>query len=90
MLDAWLNNGMAAPYTMASTVWPACVPTGPEGPFGDETCGDTVDNDCDGLVDADDPDCDMPQAQCSDYATKEECDMYPECRWNKKKGCVNR
>jgi hypothetical protein len=90
MLDAWLNNGMAAPYTMASTVWPACVPTGPEGPFGDETCGDTVDNDCDGLVDADDPDCDMPQAQCSDYATEEECDMYPECRWNKKKGCVNR
>jgi hypothetical protein len=29
----------------------------PEGPPGDETCGDTQDNDCDGLTDLGDSDC---------------------------------
>ena len=28
-----------------------------EGPYGGSTCYDLLDNDCDGLVDADDPDC---------------------------------
>jgi hypothetical protein len=91
MLDAWLNNGMAAPYIMASTVWPACDPEqGGEGPYDDITCTDGQDNDCDGLIDDLDPDCEMPQVQCSGYTTKEECQMHPECRWNKKKGCLNR
>jgi uncharacterized repeat protein (TIGR01451 family) len=30
---------------------------GPEGPPGDETCGDGIDNDGDGLFDGEDPDC---------------------------------
>jgi cysteine-rich repeat protein len=30
---------------------------GVEGPFGDATCTDTVDNDCDGATDGGDPDC---------------------------------
>jgi hypothetical protein len=34
-----------------------CVPTGPEGPFGDASCGDWIDNDCDGLTDTADTDC---------------------------------
>jgi parallel beta-helix repeat protein len=52
---------------------PACVtaggsgppfPLGPEGPFGDSTCSDGLDNDQDGLTDlgfgAGDPDCEPP------------------------------
>lgn len=35
-------------------------PPGEEGPFGDPTCSDGVDNDGDGLVDGDDPDCAPP------------------------------
>jgi hypothetical protein len=30
---------------------------GTEGPFGDPTCADTIDNDCDGIVDNNDSDC---------------------------------
>jgi len=90
MLDAWLNNGMAAPYTMASTVWPACDPE-PEGPPGDATCSDSIDNDCDGLTDtAEDPDCQV-QMQCSDYQNKKDCNADPSCKWdNKQNMCVNR
>lgn len=29
-----------------------------EGPFGDDTCSDGLDNDCDGFIDANDSDCD--------------------------------
>ncbi len=36
----------------------ATVPT-TEGPQGDPTCGDGIDNDVDGLVDGDDPDCNV-------------------------------
>ena len=32
-------------------------PVGAEGPFGTVTCGDGLDNDCDGLTDAEEPDC---------------------------------
>ncbi len=35
-------------------------PAGTEGPFGSPTCQDGLDNDCDGLTDADDPDCAAP------------------------------
>ncbi len=36
-----------------------CSPGSPqnEGPFGDPTCSDTLDNDCDDLTDTDDPNC---------------------------------
>jgi hypothetical protein len=36
-----------------------CMPGTPqiEGPFGDQTCSDTLDNDCDDLTDTGDPDC---------------------------------
>ncbi|MDP9471772.1 MAG: right-handed parallel beta-helix repeat-containing protein [Chloroflexota bacterium] len=48
---------------------PACVtgggsgppfPLGPEGPFGDSTCSDGLDNDQDGLTDFGEPDCEPP------------------------------
>lgn len=32
----------------------------PEGPFGDPTCSDGIDNDADGLIDDEDPDCAPP------------------------------
>lgn len=35
---------------------------GTEGPFDSPTCEDGLDNDCDGLTDADDPDCAAPIA----------------------------
>ena len=43
-----------------------CTPLTPqaEGPFGDPTCADGVDNDCDGLTDAADPDCEAPPEIC--------------------------
>jgi len=34
----------------------------PEGPFGDDTCSDELDNDADTLTDAADPDCAPPEA----------------------------
>jgi hypothetical protein len=41
-------------------------------------CDDGIDNDCDGLVDGDDPDCQMI---CSSYTTKETCNAAPNCQW---------
>jgi spore coat protein A len=65
-----------------------CTPGTPgvEGPFGDATCGDGLDNDCDGLTDADDPDC-QQAADCSQYDTRNSCNNDPACRW-KKNTCV--
>ncbi len=51
-----------------------------EGPFDDPTCGDSLDNDCDGLTDFNDPDCDQP-ADCSAHTTKQECNNDPVCKW---------
>ena len=55
LLDAWLGTGMAEPVVMASTSWgsPACVPA----ETLEVSCEDGADNDCDLLVDCDDPDC---------------------------------
>jgi hypothetical protein len=43
-----------------------CTPGTPvaEGPFGDATCSDGIDNDCDGVTDEIDPDCSAPQETC--------------------------
>jgi len=60
------NQGVCSAGTLTcdgSAIGPACVQdqaAGTEGPFGDATCGDGLDNDCDGLTDAADPDCDEP------------------------------
>jgi hypothetical protein len=68
-----------------------CAPGSPlpEGPAGEPTCSDTLDNDCDGLTDANDGDC-MAAVDCTAYEDKATCEMYPACRWNRKKGCLNR
>ena len=43
-----------------------CTPGTPttEGPFGDPSCSDGIDNDCDGSTDAADPSCAAPQETC--------------------------
>jgi hypothetical protein len=60
-----------------------CVPTEPT----EVTCDDGLDNDCDGKIDGEDPDC--PVVQCEEL-NQEQCDANPDCRWNKKKGCLPR
>jgi hypothetical protein len=65
-----------------------CTPGDPTEPGTELSCNDGLDNDCDGLTDtAEDPDC---QIDCTTYQDQSTCVMYPECRWNKKKGCLNR
>jgi hypothetical protein len=68
-----------------------CAPGAPgtEGPVGDPTCTDTWDNDCDGLTDGDDGDC-LAAIDCTTFSDQATCQMYSECRWNRKKGCLNR
>jgi hypothetical protein len=61
-----------------------CTPGAPgaEGPPGDATCNDGLDNDCDGLTDEQDSDCqDVPQA-CSDYNDRQNC-RDAGCLWRK-------
>jgi hypothetical protein len=73
-LDAWINADPAAPmvppFPMATATWgEACIPAN-EGPFGDPTCSDGVDNDCDNLIDSADPDC----ADCIPSGADNQCD----------------
>ena len=90
-LDAWVKTGMVPPYVMATAAWgapPVCTPTGPEGPFGDATCTDGADNDCDGLTDGADPDC-QQAVDCAAFLDKASCSNEPICTWdNKNKVCI--
>jgi hypothetical protein len=99
-LDAWVNadeqygaiGTMVPPYPMATATWGDVCTPGPEGPYGHATCTDEVDNDCDGLTDAEDPDCDPPMMACSDYTDKGACNADPDCEWQGKGGsgtCVD-
>ena len=62
----------------------SCTPGTPgvEGPNGDTSCNDGLDNDCDGLTDANDPDC-QAAADCSTYGDRNSCNNDPACRWKK-------
>jgi hypothetical protein len=57
-----------------------CTPQ-PEGPFGDPTCADGVDNDCDGAIDSADPDCQDGGMACFEYVDKGSCNNDPNCEW---------
>jgi hypothetical protein len=46
-----------------------------------EVCDDTIDNDCDSLIDANDTDCGGSTA-CSDYTDKGLCNDDPNCEWS--------
>ena len=45
-----------------------------------EICDDVFDNDCDGLVDTNDPDCEG-QMTCADYIDRGSCNLDPACEW---------
>jgi hypothetical protein len=61
----------AGTETCSGGDWGSCVqdnPAGTEGPFGDATCSDTDDNDCDGDTDSADADC--QSAGCTENDTR--------------------
>jgi hypothetical protein len=59
---------------------PAVNPDAAEGPAGDPTCSDTIDNDCDGLTDtAQDPGC--APVDCSSFTKRKNCVANEECMW---------
>jgi hypothetical protein len=65
-----------------------CTPGDPTEPDTELTCDNGLDDDCDGLIDTNDPDC----TTCSDYGNKGDCNMDPNCEWqgNPKNGmCVD-
>jgi hypothetical protein len=60
------QNGDGPPFR-SYTIRVRAATGGTEGPPGDPTCSDGQDNDGDGLIDGDDPDCQTgQQPQCSD------------------------
>jgi hypothetical protein len=62
----------------------SCTPGTPgvEGPAGDATCSDGLDNDCDGLSDANDPDCQGGGVVCSNITKRKDCNNEPVCTWD--------
>lgn len=67
-----------------------CNPV-PEGPFGSASCTDGIDNDCDTLIDAADPDC-QQATSCSTIIDRTSCRNTVSCEWqgNKNNGmCVD-
>jgi hypothetical protein len=78
-------SGNTGTETCTAGTWggDTCDPFGganPEGPYGDLTCGDLSDNDCDGYTDTADSDCEV---QCSDYTDKQSCNNDSNCKWDK-------
>lgn len=70
----------------------SCTPGTPgvEGPFGSASCNDGLDNDCDGLTDANDPDCeDVGTVVCEDITIRNDCKGEQTCQW-KKNACITR
>jgi hypothetical protein len=64
-----------------------CIPE-TEGPPGNPTCSDGIDNDCDTLIDGADPDCQVSECE---GLNEQDCKDNPACRWKKKQGvCVDR
>jgi uncharacterized protein (TIGR03382 family) len=63
---------------------PAVNPGATEGPPGDTTCGDTLDNNCDGLTDLNDPNCPhcISDSDCDDgnICTTDTCDPATGCQ----------
>ncbi len=47
----------AQPVPLKELLWGNCIPPVPTAENTRDTCGDSQDNDCDGLTDFDDPDC---------------------------------
>jgi hypothetical protein len=64
----------------------ACTPT-PGEETQESSCTDGIDNDCDGLIDSNDNDC-QTQADCSIYGDETSCLGEPGCRWHRKRGCM--
>lgn len=85
-LDAWVKTGMVKPYVMASATWgeAGCIPS-PEGPFADPTCEDTIDNDCDGFIDGDDPDC-AASVVCADFNDNRKACRSAGCHYTNRSG----
>jgi hypothetical protein len=62
-----------------------CTPGTPTEPGMEMTCGDGLDNDCDGLTDGADPDC----VNCGQYSTRKTCNQAAGCTWDRNAGiCV--
>jgi FtsP/CotA-like multicopper oxidase with cupredoxin domain len=61
---------------------PVCEPTEPS----ETACSDGLDNDCDGLIDGEDPDCagPPPPSACGDYGDRNSCRADRACRWDNK------
>lgn len=66
---------------------PTCEPTEPS----ETSCSDGIDNDCDDLVDGDDPDCGQPPVDCSQFLDAQSCRSESTCRWDNKNGvCIEK
>jgi VCBS repeat-containing protein len=68
---------------------PSCIPDSES----ESSCDDGIDNDCDTLVDGDDPDCSGSSVVCGDLTADgyDACKAEPTCRWSKKdERCVTK
>jgi FtsP/CotA-like multicopper oxidase with cupredoxin domain len=91
----WMDiiGGMLPPDPGDPTDWNALYPCGDDPPVcepteepSEVTCDDGIDNDCDELIDGDDPDCAPPPVDCSQYQDRNFCRADRSCRWSNKDG----